>query len=605
MSIPIVVIGYNNLYWIRNFIGQIQEKFSQIIVIDNNSTDPDLLEYYKSEYPHELWRMDQNYGHQVYRTVWNRLPSKFILSDPDLELNPALPPEFVDKLSNWSDQYKLFKIGFALDISEPEGMFQNPYIDGKTIPEWEAQFWKHSVPSAEVPMYFAAIDTTFCLINKNHTPGDFGFNGTNMIRVGGNYTCKHLPWYPQILKQIELSQSGLFGNSSTGTITQMLENSRSVRKNGQDLQIPISLHNLNWWISEYPNWNPELFAQIPQLDSSKIFVDLDPQQGQLAVFCMNVFPIVVCLDSDPTNTFDLKLLNSCSSKKNLRIKTEDEILTMNPNQVGGVRIGSQTSSRLIKWAASIPQVIDPRAPTPQAAVPQESKPVKQILIVIIASSGAHYDRLTQIWRKYMFSHPEIDAVFARCSESIQEPVHTEDTFWCPGPDGLGLPIYWKTLKAIEACTQKCSYRYIYRTNLSSFIVLSKLFELSQTLPRQGIYAGVEVFCPGTETRFVSGCGFLLSFDVYQLLRDHSELIQGACAIAKDHDDLLIGRMLTHLGIVRRDLPRLDLTNLETWETQTPQTLENFFHFRIKMETDREVSDLKVQQALFARFYGTI
>jgi dTDP-4-dehydrorhamnose reductase len=47
------------------------------------------------------------------------------------------------------------------------------------------------VDDAEYEIYNAEVDTTFCLINKSNYSG----NWKNHIRIAGNFTAKHLPWY--------------------------------------------------------------------------------------------------------------------------------------------------------------------------------------------------------------------------------------------------------------------------------------------------------------------------------------------------------------------------------------------------------------------------
>ena len=68
---------------------------------------------------------------------------------------------------------------------------ENPsaYI-GKTIYEHEKQFWINKIEDSSYELYYEDIDTTFCLINKNH-------DSNCTIRIAGNFTAKHLPWYKE------------------------------------------------------------------------------------------------------------------------------------------------------------------------------------------------------------------------------------------------------------------------------------------------------------------------------------------------------------------------------------------------------------------------
>ena len=60
----------------------------------------------------------------------------------------------------------------------------------KNIYDWESQFWNNKIIDKNYELYKANIDTTFCLINNNYIN-----NGTSNIRIAGEFTAKHLPWY--------------------------------------------------------------------------------------------------------------------------------------------------------------------------------------------------------------------------------------------------------------------------------------------------------------------------------------------------------------------------------------------------------------------------
>ncbi len=190
MTIPIYIIAYNNLYFVRHIVEQLEKYTKDIHIIDNASTFPKLLEYYRTEYKYDLIQMDKNYGYTVYiNQMYNKFPDKFIITDPDLELNKDLPMNFIEELDMLSEKYKMWKVGFALDISEKEKMFQDTdYMFGQSIYNFESQYWTNKIGEN---LYNAPIDTTFCLCNKKY----FGNQWTPAMRVAGNYTAKHIPWY--------------------------------------------------------------------------------------------------------------------------------------------------------------------------------------------------------------------------------------------------------------------------------------------------------------------------------------------------------------------------------------------------------------------------
>lgn len=188
MSIPVLVISYNNPTYVRTIVEQIQKYTSNFYVIDNASSFPPHVEYLKTLGDRVVY-MEKNYGHSVYYEprVWALSGDKFIITDPDLLLNPNMPTNAIEILSELSDTYQVNKVGLALDIS---GNIRDDYHQksGETIVEWESQFWKKRIPHETYELYDAALDTTFSLFNKR-------IPGYSAIRIAGDFTCKHRPWY--------------------------------------------------------------------------------------------------------------------------------------------------------------------------------------------------------------------------------------------------------------------------------------------------------------------------------------------------------------------------------------------------------------------------
>lgn len=187
---PIIILAYNNYSYVKNMVFNLERyvNINEIYIVDNCSTYPKLLEYYSIF--KNLIRLDKNYGpHGAIAQIRSRLPSIYIITDPDLEINPKLPKDFIQQLIKISDTYKARKVGFALDISQPE-KFQETGKTFKGIPypyEWEKQFWLNKIPNPNYELYNAEIDTTFCLYSTKYPYGN--------IRVAGDFTCLHLPWY--------------------------------------------------------------------------------------------------------------------------------------------------------------------------------------------------------------------------------------------------------------------------------------------------------------------------------------------------------------------------------------------------------------------------
>ena len=191
-KIPIFLVSYNRLSYLKSTIARLEEMGkTEIIIIDNASTYPPLLEYYKTV-PYEIIYMDNNYGHMVFweQPMFAKYREDFyILSDPDVIPAPHCPDDFVEKMFYILKKYpNIRKVGFSLKIDDfpPNGAF------GPSVINWEKQFYKHKIKKDNV--FLAMLDTTFalyvpdCLTGKNQS-----FYAA--MRTGYPYEAQHLPWY--------------------------------------------------------------------------------------------------------------------------------------------------------------------------------------------------------------------------------------------------------------------------------------------------------------------------------------------------------------------------------------------------------------------------
>jgi hypothetical protein len=202
-------------------VEQLSNYSSNIYIIDNKSTYPPLVDYLKSiENKVNVLYMPENYGHRVYMRdeIVKLGGEKYIITDPDLLLNPNLPQNFIDILSDLSDKYQSGKIGFALDITNNINLNIKATDNKQTVVDWESQFWINKINDPIYELYYADIDTTFVLINKKYYKS---VNEYNAIRIAGNFTCIHRPWvinYEKDLLEDELDFYRKINISSTWTI---------------------------------------------------------------------------------------------------------------------------------------------------------------------------------------------------------------------------------------------------------------------------------------------------------------------------------------------------------------------------------------------------
>jgi hypothetical protein len=190
---PLVVISYNNHAYVNRTIVQAKLYGLRPIVVDNASIYEKTRTYLKSlRRDADVIQLDDNYGSRCWTRpeLLARLPSRFFVTDPDLEWNPRLPKDFPAKLDALCTELGARKVGFALDISDISQMFQDAdYFKGQTIQGWESQFWAAPVQHAAYELYEAHIDTTFHLFDKTTDDRALAY------RVAGDFTAKHSPWY--------------------------------------------------------------------------------------------------------------------------------------------------------------------------------------------------------------------------------------------------------------------------------------------------------------------------------------------------------------------------------------------------------------------------
>lgn len=175
----------------------------RIMLIDNASTSAEMQQLLASmESQVQVIRLRRNLGPKYFARHWwfyIRLPPVFCVTDPDIHFNQNLPADFMETLLALTQEYRIGKAGFALNIQDHHE-FRDITLNfkGKSydIVSWESQFWqeKIGVTKGGDPIFRADLDTTFALYNKKFfLRKKAGFY--RALRVGGNFTARHLPWY--------------------------------------------------------------------------------------------------------------------------------------------------------------------------------------------------------------------------------------------------------------------------------------------------------------------------------------------------------------------------------------------------------------------------
>lgn len=189
-DIPIIINNFNQYDFLLILLDGLSKRgYKNIHIIDNASTYPPLLDYYR-DCPYTVYKMNKNYG---YLALWESglyklfEDSYFVYTDPDLKIIDECPDDFLQYFYNLLQKYPLYsKVGFSLRLKDIPMYFEKR----EDVIKWESQFW---TKQKESNVYRAAIDTTFALYRPFTKSGASSYE--RHLRVGEPYTMQHLPWY--------------------------------------------------------------------------------------------------------------------------------------------------------------------------------------------------------------------------------------------------------------------------------------------------------------------------------------------------------------------------------------------------------------------------
>ena len=206
-QIPIYFINRNRLESLKKFISWLtREGFTNIKVIDNQSTYPPLIDYYSSlGNSVEVIRLDKNIGPWV---LWQlgmhkEIKSNYIVSDSDLYPSDFCPSDLIGYMHNILSQHReILKVAPGLNL---ENISPN-YSPGELACEWESQFWHKPVGRC---LFAAGVDTTFAMYRFGE---DFSNDSSKNLRLGYPYLMEHSPWH---VNDSNLSDEEIFYRKNT------------------------------------------------------------------------------------------------------------------------------------------------------------------------------------------------------------------------------------------------------------------------------------------------------------------------------------------------------------------------------------------------------
>ncbi len=204
-SIPIIIISFNQLFYLKQLIDFLKKhNYKNIIIIDNNSTYRPLLDYFDIiETTVTLYRLKENFGHLVFwknkELFYKYSKGYYVITDADIVPIEECPEDFVLHFKRILDRNdEITKVGFSLKIDDiPDS---NP--NKQKVIDWEQQFWKYKTKDEN---YNASIDTTFALYRPKSDYKNLSYF-LKAIRTNQPYTAMHGGWYFDI-KNLTIEQN--------------------------------------------------------------------------------------------------------------------------------------------------------------------------------------------------------------------------------------------------------------------------------------------------------------------------------------------------------------------------------------------------------------
>ena len=165
----------------------LKEPRVEIIIFDQVSTYPPLLEYYKScgvtvvysdvnGGPPSIWG-------ETLRPYFNE--NHYIIADSDCDYT-TVPSDWLDVMLNVLEDPAVNKVGFSLNLNNlPDNQLS------KNVISWESKYWLNKNEHG----WIAELDSTFSLCRYQT-----GFL-YEAIRLNYPYTIKHIPWHLESLDE--------------------------------------------------------------------------------------------------------------------------------------------------------------------------------------------------------------------------------------------------------------------------------------------------------------------------------------------------------------------------------------------------------------------
>lgn len=235
-----------------------------------------------------------------------------------------------------------------------------------------------------------------------------------------------------------------------------------------------------------------------------------------------------------------------------------------------------------------------------------------IMLILDSDNLPIYEYNRSVWEKYMNIDSDIFCIFIKYNPNIDNEILYEEnknTLYIKGIEKYECKsILFKTIRALKFCHENFEYKYIVRTNLSSFWNFSNLKEyLKQRQHGKYLIGWLVNNKNHCEIQFISGTGIIIPNNLVPLIFNHKDT-------KYIMDDIEITEFYRKKNIkimcARRKLHNF----VSKFEFKSKQEIDNHFekiknqkivYYRVKNYKNRELNDLYCLQKLLFQTYNLL
>ncbi len=191
LDVPIFINSRDRIGVLKKLIDWLLDAgYRNLIILDNASTYPALLEYYaelEKISRVKIIKFEENLG---YKALWTsgvlenlKIATPYIYTDPDILPVENCPKDFVRRLFEILDaHHEVRKVGLALVYDDIT------FFDKEIWQKHEAEFYRSGYIDGKIS--YANVDTTLALYSNLRS-----YSLRFSLRTHGDLMCRHLPWY--------------------------------------------------------------------------------------------------------------------------------------------------------------------------------------------------------------------------------------------------------------------------------------------------------------------------------------------------------------------------------------------------------------------------